>query len=281
MYDNIINYLKYFIFILIFLILFILVFISFLKKMIFKYCYNIKCNNIIDKVPEPDIYLDSSNNINKDVLKFLIYNLHVFNHKIIDDYIIYFIKYKNVNIIKIIYNNNTKIIWIVVRGTITIDEYEQDLQFNHINVSKDFKCHNGFYNIYMDIQEQLITILKTLNHNHIFCIGYSLGGGVITVASHFLFENFNNVNIYVIGTPRCCDKSLNKYLKQYNFYKINNLSDIFIEAIPSIIPYYNISYEHNTNKLYYFNYNGDDISKNHSLETYFNNIDNLYEVILN
>lgn len=275
------KYLKYFIFLLIFIILFIFIFITFLKKLIFNYCYNINnYTNIIDKIDEPIINPDYLHVFDKDILKFLIYNLHIFNKKKIDNYAIYFIKYKNANIIKIIFNKRTRIAWILVRGTKTEDEYEQDLNFNHVGFANTFKCHNGFYNIYMEIQEQFIKMLHYLKCNYIFCIGYSLGGGIITVASYFLFKIFNNVSIYVIGTPRCCDKSLNNYLKKYNFYKINNLSDIFIEAIPSIIPYYNISYEHNAKQLYYFNYNDNDISKNHSLEIYFNNVDNLYELVV-
>lgn len=280
MYKESIKYFKYFIFFFIFVILFIFIFITVIKKLIFKYCYNIKYKNTIEKIDEPIIHPIYLNTFNKDALRFLIYNLHIFNQKKIDNYSVYYIKYKNINILKIIFNKYTKTTWILVRGTMTEDEYDQDLNFNHINIINKFNCHNGFYNIYIEIHDQLIKILKYLNSEYIFCIGYSLGGGIITIASHFLFENFNNVFIYVIGTPRCCDKSLNKYLKKYDFYKINNLSDIFIEAIPSIIPYYNISYEHNTNKLYYFNYNDNDISKNHSLEIYFNNIDNLYELII-
>lgn len=280
MYKESIKYFKYFIFLLVFIIIFIIIFITFLKKLIFKYCYNIKYTNTIEKVDEPTIVPEFLNNFDKNIVKFLIYNLHIFNKKKIENYIVHYVKYKNINIIKIIFNTDTRIAWILVRGTMTEDEYEQDLKFNHVEVTNEFKCHNGFYNIYIEIQEQFIKILNHLKCNYIFCMGYSLGGGIITVASYFLFEKFNNVYIYVIGTPRCCDKLLNNYLKKYDFYKINNLSDIFIEAIPSVIPYYNISYEHNANRLYYFNYNDNNISKNHSLEIYFNNIDNLYELII-
>jgi predicted lipase len=264
------------------MIIFIFAFISILKKNIFKYFYNANYVNNIPYTEEPIITIESINKFNEDILKYLIYKLYTFNeayNDAQDNSQTYYIKYKTINIVKIIFKNN--IAWVLFRGTQTEDEYEQDLKFNQVDVINDFKCHNGFYNIYIDIQEEFTNILQKLNPNYIFCIGHSLGGGILTIASFFLYENYkNNVQIYVIGTPRCCDNKLNKYLKEYYFYKINNLSDIYIEAVPAIIPFYNISYEHNTNKLFYFNDNKGDISDNHSLNTYFYNINNLNEIII-
>ncbi|CCU55513.1 lipase [Adoxophyes honmai entomopoxvirus 'L'] len=227
----------------------------------------------------------NTNNFNSEILKYLIKILIEFNEEnsnnniIYSDiyYKIYYIYYNKKKLMKLILDKNNNL-WIVTRGTLTYNEFEHDLRISQIKIHNSFmKCHKGFSEIYKEIQKSLFDLLDTLNPNKILCLGHSLGGGILTIAAYDIFNLLKDkdIVIYTTGTPRICNKEFNNNCKDYNIYKIENLSDAYINAIPPVLPFYdNISY-YKIGKILYFDDNYENIIINHKLEIYFKNIDNL------
>ncbi|CCU56342.1 lipase [Mythimna separata entomopoxvirus 'L'] len=238
----------------------------------------------LEKINYPlNLYTDK---FNPDILKYLIKILLDFNTEnknnntlIYSDIYdkIYYIYYNKKRIIKIILDKNNNL-WLVVRGTLTYNEFEHDLRISQSNLGIcGIKCHKGFSEIYSKIQKELFELLNKINPNKILCLGHSLGGGVLTIASHDLFTIFKkcDIIIYTTGTPRICNKIFYDVSKNLNIYKIENLSDVYINAIPPVLPFYdNISY-YKIGKILYFDDNRENIIINHKLELYFSNIKNL------
>ncbi|CCU56054.1 lipase [Choristoneura rosaceana entomopoxvirus 'L'] len=226
-----------------------------------------------------------TNEFNASILRYLIKILIDFNNENTNNIVIYsnkydkifYIYYNKKKIIKLIldkYNN----LWIVVRGTLTYNEFEHDLRISQIKIGNtDMKCHKGFCEIYNKIQKPFFDLLMSLSPNKIFCLGHSLGGGILTIASYDIFNILydKEIAIYTTGTPRIGNRIFDNQCKNYNIYKIENLSDVYINAIPSVLPFYdNISY-YKIGKILYFDDNRENIILNHKIEIYFHNIKNL------
>ncbi|AAG02839.1 triacylglycerol lipase [Betaentomopoxvirus amoorei] len=244
---------------------------------------NIPIEINIDNVNYPsELYTDK---FNPNVLKYLIKILLDFNTEITNNIIIhsidymkiYYISYNKKKIIKLIldrYNN----LWIVIRGTLTYNEFEHDLRISQVKIDNcDMKCHKGFCEIYSKIQKPLLNLLMTLSPNKIFALGHSLGGGILSIAAYDIFNILNKKEIilYTTGTPRVCNKDFYNNCNKYNIHKVENLSDVYINAIPSVLPFYDNTVYYKIGKIWYFDVNYGNIILNHKLEIYFNNIDNL------
>lgn len=211
----------------------------------------------------------NNNYFNREVFKYLIKLLYTFNND--SDSNAVFIKYNNKKIIKCVFDEN-EYMWIMARGTATYNELEQDIKIYPTSI-EDYKCHTGFYNIYIKIKDELLALLDYSIPKKIFCLGHSLGGGLVTLAAMDLFHRYKDiVSIYIIGTPRTCNERYNDFIIEKPLYNVINLSDIYVNIIPSIVPFYNYMYSH-IGKLYVFDKNMYNIIDNHSIVTYYENID--------
>ncbi|BAO49543.1 triacylglycerol lipase [Alphaentomopoxvirus acuprea] len=252
--------------------------------------YDILNENIYIAINEDIIYPKQFDidTFNTDIFKYLIKLLIDFNSEIM--YSCEAISYENINkifyisynkkpLVKILVDNNNYV-WIVIRGTLTYNEFEQDLRISQYELHDNIKCHYGFTDIYYNIRKELLYILKYINPKYIFGLGHSLGGGILSIASLDLFSAYQNIILYVTGTPRICNRKFNDIISKYNLYKIENLSDIYINAIPPILPFYNnLSYS-KIGKVIYFDDNRDNIIINHKIEIYYENISK-YSILTN
>lgn len=222
------------------------------------------------------------NKFNIPIYKYLIKLLLDFNKEINNNFIIYpnvgdeifYINYNKKKLIKLIFDSN-KNLWIVIRGTLTYTEFEHDLKISQCVINnKNEKCHCGFFEIYKKVKKHMFSIIEQLKPNYILCLGHSLGGGVITVAAKDLFETYNKVIIYTTGTPKVCDNYYKNSTSKYNLFKIENISDTYVNAIPSVLPFYNNTSYDKIGKVIYFDDNQNNITLNHKIEIYFLNINN-------
>ncbi|AAC97828.1 ORF MSV048 putative lipase, similar to Rhizopus niveus lipase GB:D12680 [Melanoplus sanguinipes entomopoxvirus] len=219
-------------------------------------------------------------NFNIEIYKYLINLLINFNKEISNEsYImngnIYYLYFGNKKIGKMILDNNNYL-WFVIRGTLTYNEFEYDLKISQVNINETIKCHQGFYEIYSNIKSDMIDIISYISPKKIFCLGHSLGGGILTIASYDLFKLFNknNICIFIVGTPRVCNENLSNYVNEFKFFNIQNISDIYVNIIPAILPFYhNVSYD-KSGEIILFNHNTNNVILNHTLEIYLLNIHN-------
>jgi hypothetical protein len=224
------------------------------------------------------------NKFNVDIYKYLIKILVDFNkenlnkHTIIYSDIydkIFYIYYNKKKLFKIILDKN-RYLWIVIRGTLTYSEFEHDLRISQCYVDDmGSKCHCGFFEIYTSVKNSLFEIIEKTSPRYIFCLGHSLGGGIISIASQDLFDKYGkNTIIYTTGTPRTCNTIFKNKIANYNFYKIENMSDTYVNVIPAILPFCNNLCYEKIGKVIYFDDNRKNITINHKLEIYYENISN-------
>ena len=188
-----------------------------------------------------------------------------------------------VGFIGITNTNNIKTVWIVFRGVFTNSEWIDAINFNQTtyNDNKNVFISKGFMDIFNNIEENIINIVKNIdNVDNIIITGHSLGG-VLSVLCALQLDRILNLhismNVYSFGSPRIGNNEFVRIVNDSRFktYRINNIADIFTQMPFSIHPNNNggepyIYSDHGILKI--FNNNNKSIRKNHLLYTYMGNI---------
>jgi triacylglycerol lipase len=171
-------------------------------------------------------------------------------------------------VLKQLYNNtndpifgsileNSNVIWIIFRGTLSKNELYQDLQleqeqylvdkdveqieFKTINGDKGL-VHKGFVDSYNNFKEDLITTLKKNNPNKnktVIISGHSLGAAVSTIVGLDLTQKGYSTVVYNFASPRVGNKSFQELIDNYlNIFRVVNISDIIPNLPASVTPNY-------------------------------------------
>ena len=153
----------------------------------------------------------------------------------------------------VFYSNATKTILVSFTGTFFFDQWESDLNFFQTdpkrlnNFEAGIKIHQGFYNIYLSIREQLLEEIKkfeALGAERLVITGQSMGGAITTIAAFDLAKNKPKPIVYTFASPRVGNI---KFADRYNSFDINtqrvfNTSDIVPDLPPPVLQ--GFVYEH-------------------------------------
>lgn len=167
---------------------------------------------------------------------------------------------------------------VVFRGTYTLNQLKKEIKFKS-SIFKEGYSHSGVLEIYEKAKIKNM-VLKYLNINTKLIIGgYSLGGTLSTLLGIDLYSIIPNesFSIYLFATPKIYTGNFLYKIK--NVYNIQNTSDIIINIYMTALPFLNkINYD-NLGDLYLFTENTSCYYNNHSIFTYFNNINNLKKIL--
>lgn len=194
-------------------------------------------------------------------------------------------------------DENPDMLVLVIRGTLTQPEWEQDLRLsmvpakilgsNGTDYYKDIMIHNGFNTVYSEMRDSLINVVKNFSDKpfSLLVAGHSLGAAMTTLASIDFTTNVPNVKrtlVYVYGSPRVGNAAFADFIKSktnLTIHRVVNNSDFFTEVPPAITPnisndeapypYTHVGDEHS------FNINHFSILANHNLPIYNVWLDNV------
>lgn len=137
-------------------------------------------------------------------------------------------------------------VWVVFRGTQSIEEGAQDILFGYSNTGilspglvegGDYSLHKGFVNIYNSFQKKLHSTIESLNPKELIITGHSLGAALATI-SMFSFKDRPNTVGYGFGCPRVGNIDfVSIFNKEPNitWYNIINICDIFTNLPLSVM----------------------------------------------
>jgi hypothetical protein len=115
------------------------------------------------------------------------------------------------------------------------------------NYTDGMKIHGGFWSLYQDIQDRLLTLIKihTNKSTQIIVTGYSLGGAMSTIGMLDLYNRellkdhkIQDIIHYSFASPKCFNTiGSNHYISlNLNSYRVTNGSDIVPTTPLSIMP---------------------------------------------
>lgn len=133
---------------------------------------------------------------------------------------------KNVSIISF-GGSETAIDWIT---DVTYDQVEP----TKLRVSSaGLAVHQGFYDAYTSVQQQLIGLTRQYPGD-LYITGYSLGGGMAQVAILDFSADTNLKKSCTFAAPRCLSPSASQFLTHLEISRYANSEDIVPELPPSI-----------------------------------------------
>lgn len=153
---------------------------------------------------------------------------------------------------RIFWNNNYACI--SFSGTITLAQWKADFNYKLKpairlnNYIEGVECHEGFYNLYLSVRNE---IWKWINDhpeiNIFFITGHSLGGALSTIASYDM-ANLNPIH-YSFASPRCGNVKFSEQFNNMlpNSMRINNTEDIVPQLPPAT--WNNYTYMHTNNNI--------------------------------
>jgi len=180
-------------------------------------------------------------------------------------------------------------LYIIFRGTQTPSEWMSNINavLKPYEYGGTGNVHNGFLELYKSIRETIIeTIEKEGNKKNIHIAGHSLGAAIATLSVMDIGQNQNNniKSVYLYGSPRVGDAAyVNDYNKKYRdiTYRIVNTSDI-VTSVPPPVPVIGSigGYFSHIDTAIDFNWQENDILKNHKMDKYLEEIKNTKEGLL-
>lgn len=172
-------------------------------------------------------------------------------------------------------DKNPDMLILVIRGTLTQQEWDQDLRLSMVPANflgatgndyyKDVMIHNGFSTIYSEMRDTLIYTARNFSSKPITLLvtGHSLGAANTVLSATDLTTNIPEIKqtlVYVYGCPRIGNAVFADYVKSrtnMTIHRVVNNSDFFTEVPPAITP--NLS---NANAPYPYTHVGDEHSFN-------------------
>jgi hypothetical protein len=165
-------------------------------------------------------------------------------------------------------------IWIVFKTMINVEDLFVNTKWTQTKFH-NVMIYTEFLNIYLQLQEQILSSLSNLKPNHeIVITGYSLGGAFAIISTYDLLQQNYDTITYTFGSPRVGNPDFcNEIRNQRHVFCIENDCDIIPCLPPSIIakPTKPIFFE-KCGTILSFSDNAYNYNKNHSLEIYLDNI---------
>jgi len=168
------------------------------------------------------------------------------------------------------YSDKLKTMLISFTGTFFFNQWESDLNFLQVdpkrlnNYEDGIKIHEGFYNIYLAIREQLLDQVKQYSSQaeQLVITGHSLGGALSTISTFDLAKNKPKPVNYTFASPRVGNIDFaNKYISfNIDTQRIFNTSDVVPSLPPPVLQ--GFIYEHVGANIP-FTQNLGDLTKNH------------------
>ena len=190
----------------------------------------------------------------------------------------------------IVKHTETNTIYVVFRGTESLDDWFSDLSVEQVSYEDECGCpgkvHAGFWNLYKQtpVEDRLPNLLgRILEHGETIVVtGHSLGAALATLAEHDCPSKYTTT--YTFASPRVGDREfveglffLQEEYETTRLFRIFNTEDIVPTGpLPTIDE---LVYSH-TGTPIAFTDNQGDIVKNHSSEeggTYWNFVKSLIE----
>ncbi len=172
----------------------------------------------------------------------------------------------------------TNATWVVFRGSQTVAEWQQDLMIQQISCPTKFtgKIHEGFLNIYNQIEQEIHSCLTGIQSDFLYIFGISLGGalGQLLQIDSSQTLLFSEKHVYLFGTPRVGDLDFALSQTDLNIYRFTNEADIVCELPPSVSPNFVgnpndvFLYQHNEKQNIRFIENRSSFMENHSIKAY-------------
>ena len=174
----------------------------------------------------------------------------------------------------VFYSDTLKTILVSFTGTFFFNQWQSDLIFFQVapsqlnNFEPGIAIHEGFYNIYLSIRDQLLLELKTLEANNpeqLIITGHSMGNATAIIAAFDLFNLSTSLPkpiVYGFAGPRVGNIA---FADRYNSFKLNtqrvfSTEDVVPDLPPPVLR--NFVYEH-VEKDIVFTDNLGTLTKNH------------------
>ena len=169
-------------------------------------------------------------------------------------------------------------LFIIFRGTLSIEDMISDLNNTQSIFHDNLYIHSGFLAIYMKMQKDLMDLLKTLSPSSVIIIGHSLGGALAMILSVDILTNMNwKPVLYTFGCPRVGDDNFVQFLKNKNLecYRVVNYEDVVPQfplpvTLRMLNPRKPFFFEH-YGTVIGFSQNLKSFQNNHSIFTYYQN----------
>jgi triacylglycerol lipase len=165
---------------------------------------------------------------------------------------------------------------IAFRGTQLSKEWLQNFQARQIAAAPTSqfryagKAHEGFVQVYSELQQATLQSLEQLNPQvPCYITGHSLGAAIALLAGMDSAMRFGDrrerLHIYTYGCPRVGNPAFAESSSQLtpNHYRVVNLADAF-----TLVPPINIGEYVHVGQEWSFLYPRNDISSNHFVATY-------------
>jgi len=182
--------------------------------------------------------------------------------------------------IGIVISDENNRVWIAFRGTVNLEEWEEDIQYQEQEYKDNNKvlCHAGFLSIYHKIKNQIMDTVDKAKPSQIIITGHSLGSALATLISLDLANKNYLVYVYLFASPRVCNREFALEIEGNvkAFYRINNMAGMIPTMPDSVMP----NLDNPDNPYFYqhigeaieFTDNWESIENNHSLPVYIANL---------
>ena len=107
-------------------------------------------------------------------------------------------------------------VFITFRGTTSIEDWKHNLNTKTVNPFSNVKIHKGFYEQYMSVRNKIYSFIPDVCNNNIHISGHSLGGALAYVCAvdiHSTTKN-KNIKVFTIGAPRPGNKAFADYFSK-------------------------------------------------------------------
>jgi hypothetical protein len=179
---------------------------------------------------------------------------------------------------------STNAIWVVFRGTQTMNEWKQDLMIQQVT-SNLFQglIHKGFLNIYLAIRQGLLaelTKLSNLDSSSIYITGHSLGSTTSQLLlsdpdlSSTLSTKTINKQVHIFGAPRIGNPAFARSQMNQKIFRFINETDIVTNLPPPVSPNFIgnkndvFIYQNMQQQTILFNDNRYSYEENHAIKMY-------------
>jgi triacylglycerol lipase len=168
-------------------------------------------------------------------------------------------------------------LFIIFRGTRTPTEWINNLNadLTPFSINKCGNVHEGFFNLYMDIRDEVLDAVTSLpDRPKVYIAGHSLGATFASFAAYDIEITTGHRihSLYTFGSPRLGDnefvRSFNNRLSERSF-RVANSSDIVTEVpFPTEFAGFLGEYFSHVETPIVFTIQDNDIEKNHDMGTY-------------
>jgi len=178
-----------------------------------------------------------------------------------------------------IWMDDKSTMWISLKGTTTVEEWTQDLQYHQVSLENGVMIHEGFDTICNSILDTVKNSITKHNPSNIVITGHSLGAAIATVLGYHLNNPSINLQVYTFASPRVGNKKFCEAVSLFKLFRYVNTCDIIPTLPPSVSPNFT-----NTNQPYIytdcgtmipFTKNWNSLLNNHMMGIYTVGIKNL------